>query len=76
VLYQLSYAPRLRRDSTPVIRAPPRGHDRAMGAPDDNPETLRHAEDDLLREQEGQGYGEDEGERDEALDDADPADEQ
>jgi hypothetical protein len=27
------------------------------------------AEDDLLREQEGKGYGEDEGERDDALED-------
>jgi hypothetical protein len=39
--------------------------------PSDNPQTNRQAEDDLLAEQEGQGYGEDEGERDEALDELD-----
>jgi hypothetical protein len=33
----------------------------------DNPETSRQAEDDLLQEQEGTGYGEDEGEREPAL---------
>jgi hypothetical protein len=33
----------------------------------DNPETSRQAEDDLLQEQEGTGYGEDEGEREQAL---------
>jgi hypothetical protein len=34
----------------------------------DNPETPRQAENDLLQEQEGKGYGEDEGEREQALD--------
>jgi hypothetical protein len=34
---------------------------------DDNPETTRQAENELLKEQEGEGYGEDEGEREEAL---------
>jgi hypothetical protein len=33
----------------------------------DNPETSRQVEDDLLQEQEGKGYGEDEGEREDAL---------
>jgi hypothetical protein len=33
----------------------------------DNPETSRQVEDDLLQEQEGAGYGEDEGEREQAL---------
>jgi hypothetical protein len=33
----------------------------------DNPETSRQAEDDLLQQQEGKGYGEDEGERDDAI---------
>lgn len=37
----------------------------------DNPETPRQAENDLLKEQEGKGYGEDEGEREQALDDTD-----
>jgi hypothetical protein len=37
----------------------------------DNPETPRQAENDLLQEQEGKGYGEDEGERRPALDEAD-----
>jgi len=37
--------------------------------PDDNPSTNRQAEEDLLAEQEHRGYGEDEGERDAALDD-------
>ena len=37
----------------------------------DNPETSRQVEDDLLQEQEGKGYGEDEGERDDALADED-----
>ncbi|MGH3025036.1 MAG: hypothetical protein ACRDLR_01125 [Gaiellaceae bacterium] len=41
-----------------------------MSAPEhDNPETGRGAEDDLLQEQEGQGYGDDEGEREAALED-------
>jgi hypothetical protein len=40
-----------------------------VAGPDDNPETMRQAEGDLLREQEGKGYGEDEGERTDALDD-------
>jgi hypothetical protein len=37
----------------------------------DNPETPRQAENDLLQEQEGKGYGEDEGEREQALDEPD-----
>ena len=37
----------------------------------DNPETSRQAEDDLLQQQEGKGYGEDEGERDDAFVDED-----
>ena len=37
----------------------------------DNPETNRQAEDDLLQQQEGKGYGEDEGERDDAFADED-----
>jgi hypothetical protein len=37
----------------------------------DNPETSRQAEDDLLQQQEGKGYGEDEGERDDAFADED-----
>jgi hypothetical protein len=37
----------------------------------DNPETNREAEDDLLQQQEGKGYGEDEGERDDAFADED-----
>jgi hypothetical protein len=37
----------------------------------DNPGTSRQAEDDLLEQQEGKGYGEDEGERDESLADED-----
>jgi hypothetical protein len=41
------------------------------GDADDNPETNRRAEDDLLQQQEGKGYGGDEGERDEALADED-----
>ena len=41
------------------------------GEADDNPETNRQAEDDLLEQQEGKGYGDDEGERDEALADED-----
>ena len=41
------------------------------GDADDNPETNRRAEDDLLEQQEGKGYGDDEGERDEALADED-----
>jgi hypothetical protein len=32
----------------------------------------REQQDDLLEEQEGKGYGEDEGERDESLDQAEP----
>jgi len=37
----------------------------------ENTETSRQVEDDLLQEQEGKGYGEDEGERDDALADED-----
>ena len=37
----------------------------------DNPETNRQAEDDLLQQQEGKGYGEDEGERGDAIADGD-----
>jgi hypothetical protein len=39
--------------------------------PDDNPQSNRQAEDDLLREQEHKGYGEDEGEREQALEEDD-----
>jgi len=37
----------------------------------DNPETNRQAEDDLLQEEEGPGQGRDDGERDDALTDED-----
>jgi hypothetical protein len=37
----------------------------------DNPDTARQAENDLLAEQEGKGYGEDEGEREQALEQTD-----
>ena len=37
----------------------------------DNPETSRQAEDDLLQQQEGKGYGEDEGEREDSFADED-----
>jgi hypothetical protein len=50
----------------------PAGITRAVSSPEnDNPETPRQAEHDLLREQEGKGYGEDEGERDTALESED-----
>ena len=68
MLYQLSYAPRLRGGLYP--RSP--GITRGVNEPgNDNPETSRQAEDDLVQEQEGTGYGEDEGERDDALADED-----
>lgn len=46
-------------------------HDRRVTTPDDNPSNDREPEDDLLEEQEHKGYGEDEGEREQALDDED-----
>jgi hypothetical protein len=67
VLYQLSYAPRLPED---CIGAPGGITRRVRTPQNDNPETSRQAEDDLLAQQEGKGYGEDEGEREGALDDA------
>jgi hypothetical protein len=42
--------------------------DDANDTGNDNPNTRQRAEEDLLRAQEGKGYGEDEGEREEALD--------
>ena len=68
MLYQLSYAPRLRGG----LYRRSRGITRGVSEPgNDNPETSRQAEDDLLQQQEGKGYGEDEGERDDALADED-----
>ena len=50
----------------------PSGITRGVSQPgNDNPETSRQAEDDLLQQQEGKGYGEDEGERDDAFADED-----
>jgi hypothetical protein len=47
-----------------------RGITRGVSEPgNDNPETSRQAEDDLLQQQEGTGYGEDEGVRDVSLSD-------
>jgi hypothetical protein len=64
VLYQLSYAPRLRGGLYP--RSP--GITRGVSEPgNDNPETSRQAEEDLLQQQEGTGYDEGERERDDAL---------
>jgi len=64
----LSYAPRLRGG----LYRRSRGITRGVSEPgNDNPETSRQAEDDLLQQQEGKGYGEDEGERDDALADED-----
>jgi hypothetical protein len=67
VLYQLSYAPRLRRG---LYRRSAGTTLRVQGPDNDNPETARQAEGDLLQEQEGTGYreGEGEGERQGALD--------
>jgi hypothetical protein len=62
VLYQLSYAPRLRRGLYRRLA----GITRAVSTiEEDRPDD----DDSLLEEQEGQGYGEDEGERDDALED-------
>jgi hypothetical protein len=69
VLYQLSYAPRLRRGL----------YRRLVGitSPVSTIEEDRPDDDDsLLEEQEGKGYGEDEGEREQSLDDLPDADEQ
>ena len=64
MLYQLSYAPSVRvadcsRGRSGIIRGM---SDRESEAAGDE-----RSEDDLLAEQEGKGYGEDEGERDESL---------
>jgi hypothetical protein len=50
-----------------IVSAPAGNHSRVTSPENDNPETSRQAEDDLLQEQEGTGYGEDEGEREPAL---------
>jgi hypothetical protein len=65
VLCQLSYAPRLR----PLIVVAPPWHNPGMSEhrPEEPAEDER--DDDLQAEQEGKGYGEDEGEREQALDD-------
>ena len=68
MLYQLSYAPRLRGGLYPRCAGITGG---VSGDADDNPETNRRADDDLLEQQEGKGYGDDEGERDDALADED-----
>jgi hypothetical protein len=67
VLYQLSYAPRLRGG---LYRRPARTTS-AWSNPAAT--TRRHPvrPRTLLREQEGTGYGEDEGEREQALDELD-----
>jgi hypothetical protein len=58
----------LRPSVAPRIVSAPRGNHSLVTSPEnDNPETSRQAEDDLLQEQEGTGYGEDEGEREQAL---------
>ena len=63
MLYQLSYAPRFERRSVSrgfcgiLDRMTDQGFD----------EQTHPEQDDLLEEQEGKGYGDDEGERDEAL---------
>jgi hypothetical protein len=63
VLYQLSYAPRF--EVGKCIRGL-LGHTRPVT--DQGFDEQTHPEqDDLLEEQEGKGYGEDEGERDESL---------
>jgi hypothetical protein len=64
VLYQLSYAPRLRRGLYPRSPGITRG---VSEAGNDNPETSRQAEDDLLQQQDGQVDDEKEGERDDAV---------
>ena len=49
-----------------------RGITRGVSEPgNDNPETSRQAEDDLLQQEAGKGYGEGEGERDDAFVDED-----
>jgi predicted DNA-binding WGR domain protein len=65
VLYQLSYAPRLREG---LYRRRPGITSGVQTPENDNPETPRQAENDLLQEQERKGYGDDEGEREQALD--------
>ncbi len=58
MLYQLSYAPRLRGGLYPRSR----GITRGVSEPgNDNPETSRQAEEDLLQQQEGTGYGDGRG---------------
>ena len=58
--YQLRHAPGLR----PMIVSAAFGHHPAVSTVEgERPE----GDDDLLEEQEGQGYGEDEGEREDAL---------
>ena len=67
MLYQLSYAPRFERRS--VARA----FCGILGPMTDQgfDEQTHPEQDDLLEEQEGKGYGDDEGERDQALPDDD-----
>ena len=65
MLYQLSYAPGLR----PRIVSASSGHHPSVSTiEEDRPDD----DESLLEEQEGKGYGEDEGEREGALDDDDP----
>jgi hypothetical protein len=64
VLYQLSYAPRPRRR---LYRRPVGHHLRVTDQEYD--EQTHPEKDDLLEEQEGKGYGEDEGEREQSLPD-------
>ena len=59
--YQLRHAPGL---LSRIVSAAP-GHHPVMSTIEEE----RPDDDDLLEEQEGQGYGEDEGERDDALGD-------
>ena len=61
MLYQLSYAPRLRRG---LYRRLVGITSSVSTIEEDRPDD----DDRLLEEQEGKGYGEDEGEREEALD--------
>jgi hypothetical protein len=65
VLYQLSYAP---RGSNKRLYRGPGGHHQRV-TDQEYGEQTHPEEDDLLEEQEGKGYGEDEGERDESLPD-------
>ncbi len=72
MLCQLSYAPGSSQ-VYPRFPAAPGGHGRDMGHVMEEPENPERTEsgelddDELLEEQEHKGYGEDEGEREEAL---------